>query len=129
MLSLPGKVTWGAGRENISTLAACNAEGRVLDPLVIFAGKTWRGQAPLPNTMYGISPNGWMDTIIFCEWFTKFCAQVTERPLLLIYDGHLSHVSIKLIEEAIKEDITLLKLPPHITDKIQPLNPIQDGLF
>ena len=33
------KVTWGAGRENISTLAACNAEGRVLDPLVIFSGE------------------------------------------------------------------------------------------
>ena len=56
----------------------------------------------LTNTTHGISPNGWMDTIIFYEWFTKFCAQVTKTLLILIYDSHLSHVSIKLIEEAIK---------------------------
>ena len=72
--------------------------------------------------MYGVSPNGWMDTDIFFEWFKRFAEQVQERPLLLIYDGHLSHVSIKLIEEAMKEDITLLKLPPHVTDMLQPLD-------
>ena len=120
------KLSWGARRENISTLAACNGEGWVLDPLIIFAGKnfqtTWRGQSPLPNTTCGVSPIGWMDTDIFFEWFKRFAEQVRERPLLLIYDGHLSHVSINLIEEAIKEDITLLKLPPHVTDMLQPLD-------
>ena len=63
-----------------------------------------------------------MDTDIFYEWFTNFCKQVTERPLLLVYDGHLSHVSVKLIQEASKENISIIKLPPHVTDKIQPLD-------
>ena len=120
------KITWGAGRENISTLAACSASGRALDPLIIFSGKnfqsTWKGETPLPNTMYGISDNGWMTTQIFLEWFTKFTEEVTERPLLLIYDGHLSHVSIELIEKAMAENITIVKLPPHVTDKLQPLD-------
>ena len=63
-----------------------------------------------------------MTTDIFYEWFVQFTAQVTERPLLLlVYDGHLSHVSIKLIEQAISEDITLVKLTPHVTDLLQPL--------
>jgi len=58
----PGlKLTWGAGRENISTLAMCSAAGDVLDPLIIFSGKnlqsTWKGQKALPKTMYGISDN------------------------------------------------------------------------
>lgn len=48
------KVTCGAGRENITTLAVCNAAGRALDPLIIFQGKnlqtTWRGKDVLPNT-------------------------------------------------------------------------------
>ena len=44
------KITWGAGRGNISTLATCNAAGHVLDPLIIFSGKnfesTWKGEKP-----------------------------------------------------------------------------------
>ena len=120
------KTTWGASRENNSTLAACNAAGRALDPLIIFTGKnfqsTWRGKKTLPNTTYGVSQNGWMDTEIFYQWFVEFTKQVEERPLLLIYDGHLSHISIKLIEKAIHEDISLMKLPPHVTDKLQPLD-------
>ena len=55
------KVTCGGGRDNTSTLAVCNAAGKVLDPLVIFAGKnlqnTWRVTNALPDTFYGISDN------------------------------------------------------------------------
>ena len=120
------KITWGAGRENISTLAAVSASGRALDALIIFSGKnfqsTWKGNKSLPNTMFGVSSQGWMDTEVFLEWFNRFLVQVTERPLLLIYDGHLSHVSIALIEKAIEEDVMLLKLPPHVMDKLQPLD-------
>ena len=52
----------GAGRENITVLAVCNAAGIALDPLVIFKGKnmqsTWFGDNALPNTFYGKSDNG-----------------------------------------------------------------------
>ena len=60
------------------------------------------------------SDNGWMNTQFFHQWFEKFCSQVNERPLLIIYNGHLSHVSISLIGKAREEDITILKLPPHV---------------
>ena len=47
---------------------------------------------------------------------TAFVALVTERRLLLIFDGHLTRVSIKVIEKAIElENITIVKLPPHVT--------------
>ena len=72
--------------------------------------------------MYGVSDNGWMNTQVFHQWFEKFCSQVTERPLLIIFDGYLSHISILLIEKAREEDITILKLPSRVTDKIQPLD-------
>ena len=49
--------------------------------------------------MYGVSDNGWMNTQVFHQWFEKFCSQVTERLLLIIYDEHLSHISISLIEK------------------------------
>ena len=118
------KLTCGAGRENTTTLAAVCASGRVLDPLIIFSGKnfqsTWRGKDALPKTLYGVSDNGWMTTEIFSEWFENFCEQVNERPLLLVLDGHLTHVSIPIIERALNEDITILKFPPHVTDLLQP---------
>ena len=114
------KITYGARRENITTLAVANAAGKVLDPLIIFSGKnlqsTWRGNNALPNTFYGVSENGWITSQIFAEWFDKFTTTVTQRPLLLVFDGHLSHVSIPVIEKAIAEDITILKFPPHVTN-------------
>ena len=63
-----------------------------------------------------------MTTEIFTQWFNNFTKQVTERPLLVIYDGHLTHVSLDIIERAIEEDITIIKLPLHVTDKLQPLD-------
>ena len=72
--------------------------------------------------MYGVSGNGWMNMQVFHQWFEQIFSQVTERPLLIIYNEHLSHVSILLIEKASEEDITILKLPPHVTDKIQALD-------
>ena len=90
----------------------CSTAGRVLDPLIVFSGRnlqsTWRCDKALPGMFYGVSENGWMTTGVFAEWFNKFVALVTERPLLLIFDRHLTHVSIKVIEKAIKENITIL---------------------
>ena len=63
-----------------------------------------------------------MTTEVFHEWFTHFSRNVTERPLLLIFDGHLTHVSVEVIMKGIKEDITIIKLPPRVTDLLQPLD-------
>ena len=60
----PGfKLFCGGCRENITTLAVCNAPGKVLDLLTIFEGKNfqsyWHGDMALPNTSYEITVNGW----------------------------------------------------------------------
>ena len=83
---------------------------------------TWKPQKALPNTFYGRSESGWMTTEIFNEWFNKFCALVKERSLLLIFDGHMTHISITIIEKARNENIHILKFPPHVTDVLQPLD-------
>lgn len=44
------------------------------------------------------------------------------RPVLLIQDGHVSHVSIEAIEFARANDIHLLCLPSHTTHILQPLD-------
>ena len=124
---MPGyKTTTGAGREDCTVLAICSAAGRALDPLILFQGKnfqsTLKGEKSLPKTMYGISGNGWMTTAVFNDWFIEFSKEVKEQPLLLIYDSHLSHVSINVILIAISEDINIVKFPPHVTDNFQPLD-------
>ena len=57
-----------------------------------------------------------MTTEVFATWFIKFAEHVKERPLVLIFDGHLTHISLQVIEYAIKENIIILKLPLHVTD-------------
>ena len=83
---------------------------------------TWYGDKALPNTFYGRSENGWMDTEVFSTWFDKFTDQVKDRPLLLLFDGHLTHISIPVIRKALNEEIIILKFPPHVTDVMQPLD-------
>ena len=123
--TVTNKLTYGAGRENI-TLAVSSAADRVLNPLIIFSGgnfqSNWRGKQLLKNLCYGISKTGWMTTEIFHSWFEKFCQQIEERPLVLVYDGHLSHVLVNVIEKTIPENVTIIKLPPHSSDKLLPIN-------
>lgn len=75
-----------------------------------------------PGTQISVTENGWMTSDAFYSWFEKFCEIITQRPLLLIYDGHSSHIQLKLILKARQEQISLLKLPPHTTDRLQPLD-------
>ena len=120
------RVTGGPGRQNTTVLACCNAAREALPPLLVFQGKnlqsTWKGQNDLKGTMYAVSENGWIDGNIFHGWLVKFTQCVKKRPLLLIVDGYVSHVSTNVIKIAMDENITLLKLPPHTTDLLQPLD-------
>lgn len=68
------------------------------------------------------SEKGWMTSQIFNEYFARFCGIVKERPLLLIFDGHLTHLDPITINTAIKENIIIIKLPSHTTDLLQPLD-------
>lgn len=69
-----------------------------MSPLFIFEGTnlwtTWKGNADLPGTMYANSEKGYMTSRVFKDFFAKFCEQVKQRPLLLILDGHTTHLSI-----------------------------------
>ena len=119
------RMTAGAGRENTTTLAVANAAGKALPPLVVFQGKnfqfTWRSENSIPGTWYGCSDNSWLTSRLFAEWFGEFYKTVKERPILLSYDGHLTHVSVAVMQKACEEDITIIKFLPHVTDVLQPL--------
>ena len=115
------KVTPGPSRQNTTVLAACSASGEVLPPMIIFQG-TWKGSKPHEGFLYAVSDSGWMTSKVFLEWFQKFARSVTQRPLLLLLDGHVSHVSMEVISTAVEKNIIIVKLPPHATDVLQPLD-------
>jgi hypothetical protein len=128
------RVVAGTGRENTTVLAACNAAGEALPPLIVYSSKAaaldsmpseWVGDKgiALPGTWYGLSKSGWMTSEVFSEWFSHFAAKTKEnRPLLLLLDGHISHLSISTRQKAREENITILKLPSHTTSMLQPLD-------
>ena len=68
-----------------------------------------------------------LTTEIFALWFGKFCKTVTQRPLLLIFDGHLTHVSVAVIEKGLAENVFIVKLLLQVTDVLQPLNKNENG--
>lgn len=107
-----------------------NAGGDKLPPLNVFKGRniwdTWIApdEATLPGTSYAASPNEWMKTENFVNYFIKtFMAHaVPERPILLLYDGHSTHLDPRLIDAAIENQIIILKLPPHSSHLLQPMD-------
>ncbi|XP_029348016.1 tigger transposable element-derived protein 2-like [Acyrthosiphon pisum] len=129
------RVTGGSGRESISVLACISADGLYLPPLIIFKGMAvqarWTSEKSFPGTLYAVSKNGWMEEPVFYNWFENaFVPFVikkrkdlgTNSNALLLYDGHCSHISMRIIELAMKNNITLFKFPSHLTDRLQPLD-------
>jgi len=120
------RVTASSGRENITVMAAVSAAGERRPPFIVFKGTykmaSWEFTRPYPGTEIGTSDNGWMTSTLFQRWFGNFCAEVTQRPLLLIYDGHATHINSTIITKARTEGISILKLPSHTTDRLQPLD-------
>jgi hypothetical protein len=63
-----------------------------------------------------------MTTEVFLEWFRSFIIRVKERPLLLLFDGHRTHLGLDFIKEARDNRVSAIKLPAHTTGQLQPLD-------
>ena len=73
--------------------------------------------------MFHCSDSGWVNTELFLTWLQFFAQSIPpSRPVLLILDGHSSHVSIQAIECARSNGIHMLCLPAHTTHILQPLD-------
>ncbi|KAJ0179204.1 hypothetical protein K1T71_002884 [Dendrolimus kikuchii] len=125
------RTTCGTAKENITVLTTVNAAGQKLDPLIVFKGKHMYEQWMLENPekydfdlAYAASKRGWMETDIFYDYILKVIIPNLgkDRPVLFLYDGHVSHVDDKVVALAIENNITILKLPAHTSHLLQPLD-------
>lgn len=122
----------GPGRENTTVLLACSAMGDKCPPLFIFKGKNvWNQWIPnesegFPGSTFAATSKGWMESSVFLNYFeysfVKAAKPSAENPVLLIYDGHATHISLKLAKLAVKKHVTILLLPPHSSHLLQPLD-------
>lgn len=118
----------GAGRLQYSVLFVASASGERYPPCVIFKGRgdlqsTWAQGGP-PGALYGVTESGWMQDYIFEKWLIAFANQVKhlEKPVLVIFDGHGSHLTYNVTCVARANEIILLCLPPNTSHALQPLD-------
>ncbi|KAK3096889.1 hypothetical protein FSP39_004441 [Pinctada imbricata] len=119
-----------SNRTNVTIMGCVNAVGESMPPMFIVKGKTSRSlhgfntEAAPEGSMWGFQEKGWMTDslgeIWFRDIFLRHCG--TERPQLLILDGHSSHETLAILEMALEENIIMLCLPPHSTHALQPLD-------
>ena len=116
----PQRIIGGSGRENITVHCCFSASGQYVPPYIVYAGKKLmfaHTQGGPIGARYGVSPSGWMTQKTFIDWFkSSFVPSLPhERPVILILDGHDSHVTYELRVLAMENDVHLVKLPSHLT--------------
>ena len=123
----PQYTVGGTGKENITVQVCVSAAGQLLPPYILYTGQRLmhtHTQDGAPGTRYAVSAKGWMTKANFVDWFRNMFIPYlpSERPVLLIIDGHESHVKYEVRDLAAKNGIELAKLPSHTTHLLQPLD-------
>lgn len=55
--------------------------------------------------------------------------EVKERPILIIFNGDMTHLDVETAKCSKRNKITVIKLPAHTTDVLQPLDTSNCYLF
>ncbi|XP_061186996.1 uncharacterized protein LOC133195149 [Saccostrea echinata] len=130
----PQSVTSGRGK-TITILGGGSASGVSIPPFFVFPGKRM-----MPELLSGASPGasgtvsetGWSNGLIFRHYlehhFLKFVPR-DEGQILLLLDGHKSHVSVELVEWASQKGIIIFILPAHTSHVLQPMDVACYGPF
>ena len=113
-------------------LACGSSVGEKLPPHVVYKAKiadpAWMENGPI-GTRYTSSDSVWMEEAQFTEWFCSVFLPATESVrkslpvmLIIILDGHGSHISLKVVTCARENNTIIFCLPPHTTHILQPLD-------
>uniref|UniRef100_A0A0X3PNR5 DDE-1 domain-containing protein n=1 Tax=Schistocephalus solidus TaxID=70667 RepID=A0A0X3PNR5_SCHSO len=101
----------------VAMIGAASAAGEKIPPFLIYRGEsitTKMMEGAVRGTKFANSPSAWVNSDAFIQWFLKhFRPIVSKRPLILLYDGHLQFVSVRVLERAREDGVLLFPLPPH----------------
>ena len=87
-----------------------------------FPGGQYGFEGP-DDAVYARSESGWIDSELFVVWLKKLFLKypVSQRPILLLTDGHKSHINIDAIDRCRSNDVILFCYL-HTTHALQPLD-------
>ncbi|CAL4252189.1 unnamed protein product [Meganyctiphanes norvegica] len=113
-----------SGKTMFTVMFCISAIGIYLPPFTLYKAKylyeNWTKGGP-PGAAYSVSESGWMMGNTFENWFVTIFVKYVERydkPVLLTYDGHNSHLTYDTVEAAIDNQIIILCLPPNTSHAI-----------
>lgn len=116
------------GKANYSVLFCASATGVYLPPLVVFSSEhvydKWTENGPR-GAVYTCTPKGYMQDVNFESWFVKCFVEFVKdypKPVVIVYDGHGSHITYDTMEIANKNKIIVVCLPAHTSHAMQPLD-------
>ena len=131
----PQSVTSGKGK-TVTILGCGSASGVAVPPYFVFPGKNMNGrllEGATPGASGTVSETGWSNSEVFRKWlethFLQFIPGRKEEKVLLMLDGHRSHVSVGLVEWALEHNVVLFVLPAHTSHLLQPLDVACYGPF
>lgn len=111
----------GAKRTLVTAIECISADGRCLDPLIIWPRSTLRSDwttHPTPNWHFACPQSGYSNSHIILEWLHQVFDPQTKprangRPRLLIMDGFGAHGSLEVLQFCHENNIILCRLPSH----------------
>lgn len=117
-------------KECLTLLLGCNARGECPPSMILFRYERLPSHisASIPSSIaVGTSKSGWMTSDIFYSYITKtFYPWIKEHniplPIVVLLDGHASHLSLPLCEFCNRNEIILVALPPNSTHIMQPID-------
>ena len=119
-------------REWLSVLVCINATGSSISSFYIFKGKRFGAnyiQRCESGATMAMQPRAWMTSYLFSAWISQFIASIRRNGVispdhrhLLILDGHCSHATLEVIQEARSAGLDILTLPSHTSHALQPLD-------
>ena len=108
--------------------AAVNAVGNLVPPFLAFPRVHFKDHMlkGAPASSAGVANvNGWMNAencTIRLQHFIKHVKCSSEKPVLMVFDNHESHISIGSLTFAKGNGIVMASFPPHCSRKLQPLD-------
>ena len=115
------------GKAMHTVLFCISAAGTYMLPFTVYKSThlydSWTIGGP-QGAVYGCSAFGWMEDKLFEAWMKYFVKYVKnlEKPILLLFDGHGSHLTYKTVKTALDNEIIILCLPPNTSHALQPLD-------
>ena len=123
-----GQVTSRKRGELVTLCGIVSATGLALPPVFVFPHKNLREvlmQGAPEGSLGLLSDSGWKKAEIFVkvlEHVVNFTGCSTERQIIVVMDNHDSHLALANILYAKEHGINIVTLPPHTSNKTQPLD-------